>query len=142
MTRTTRLSIAATALALATAASGALAAQAALDVQGTWVGVVSLPANPANPNGQKLPFIAHLVQKDDVVTGVLDGIGGAPDVPVTNGRINGNTLTFNGVRKINGQDVTFTYTVVATDGGGLHFAITREGAAPLESNTTRLSTVP
>lgn len=119
----------------------ALAAQG-MDVQGTWVGVVSLPANPANPNGLKLPFIAHLTQKDEVVSGVLDGIGGTPDVAVLNGKVNGSTLTFNAVRKVNGQDLSFTYTVVATDSGGLHFAITREGSAPLESTTTRLTHSP
>jgi hypothetical protein len=128
-------------LALATGGSLALGAQG-LDVQGTWVGVVNLPGTANNPNGQKLPFIAHLNRKDDVVTGLLDGIMGTPDVPISNGRVSGGTLTFNGVRKINGEDVTFTYTVTPTDAGGLHFAITREGAAPLESNTTRLTTVP
>jgi hypothetical protein len=141
-----RLPTLAMTLALATAtflvpAAPALAAQP-LDVQGTWVGVVNLPGNAANPAGQKLPFIAHLAQKDDVVTGLLDGIRGTPDVVISNGRIIGSTLTFNGVRKIAGQDVTFTYKVTATDGGGLRFAINAEGQAPLESLATRLTNVP
>jgi hypothetical protein len=136
-----RLTTLITTLALGAAASLALAAQA-LDVQGTWVGVVNLPGNAANPAGQKLPFIAHLTQKDDMVTGVLDGIRGTPDVTISNGKVSGSTLTFNGVRKIAGQDVTFTYTVTGTDNGGLRFAINAEGQAPLESLTTRLSNVP
>jgi hypothetical protein len=135
-----------TALALGAASSLAPTAQAlaaqALDVQGTWVGVVNLPGNAANPAGQKLPFIAHLTQKDDMVTGLLDGIRGTPDVTISNGKVSGSTLTFNGVRKIAGQDVTFSYTVTGTDSGGLHFAINAEGQAPLESITTRLTNVP
>jgi hypothetical protein len=142
----TRLPTLLTALALGAATSllptaRALAAQS-LDVQGTWVGVVNLPGNAANPAGQKLPFIAHLTQKDDLVTGLLDGIRGTPDVTISNARINGSTLTFNGIRKIAGQDVTFTYTVTPTDNGGLRFAINAEGQPPLESNTTRLTNVP
>jgi hypothetical protein len=136
-----RLQTALVALPLLATGAAAPAAQA-LDVQGTWVGVVNLPGNAANPAGQKLPFIAHLTQKDDVVTGLLDGIRGAPDVTISNGKLGGSTLTFNGVRKINGQDVTFTYTVTASDGGGLHFVIAADGQAPLESNTTRLTVVP
>jgi hypothetical protein len=128
-------------LALVAGSSLVLAAQG-LDVQGTWVGVVNLPATPNNPDGQRLPFIAHLTQKGELVSGLLDGILGTPDVPISNGKVSGNTLTFTGVRQINGQDVTFSYTVTPTDGGGLHFAITRAGAAPLESNTTRLTSVP
>jgi hypothetical protein len=74
---------------------------------------------------------------------VLDGINGAPDVPIQAGMISNGTLTFTGVRVINHQNVTFTYTVMRTSDGGLHFAIAREGGGrPLESTTRRLTVVP
>jgi hypothetical protein len=136
-----RIRTALTTVVFAAASSLALAAQG-LDVQGTWVGVVNLPGNANNPAGQKLPFVAHLTQKDDLVTGLLDGIRGTADVQISDGKISGNILTFNGVRKINGQDVTFTYTVTATDSGGLRFAIAAQGQPALESITTRLTNVP
>lgn len=94
-----RLPTLATTLALATAALLAPAAQA-LEVQGTWVGVVDLPGNVANPAGQKLPFIAQLAQKDDRVTGLLDGVRGTPGVVISNGKVSGGTLTLNGVRGV------------------------------------------
>ena len=84
-------------------ALSALSALAA-DVNGTWSGVVPLPT------GQQFPFIAHLTQAGDKITGKLDGINGAPDVKILNGKIQGDTVTFQGVRKINGEDEKFNYT--------------------------------
>jgi hypothetical protein len=117
-------------------ASVALAAEP-LNVNGTWVGVVNLP------NGQKLPFVAHLKQQGESVSGVLDGINGAPDVPIQQGMISDGTLTFTGVRVINNQNVTFNYTVTSTGAGGLHFKIARAaGGQALESTTRRLAAMP
>ena len=73
----------------------------AADVSGTWSGDVKLP------NGQSLPFVARLKQDGGKITGKLDGINGAPDVEILNGKIDGDTVTFQGVRKINGADVEF-----------------------------------
>jgi hypothetical protein len=114
---------------LAVALSGtALAA----DATGTWTGTVKLP------NGQELPFVAHLKQAGTAVTGKLDGINGAPDVVISNGKNQQDTVTFAGTRKINGADVVFNYMgklmgdtmdidIVRADGSG----------NPLKTHTTR-----
>ena len=104
----------------------------AADVSGTWSGEVKLPT------GQALPFVAHLKQEGAKITGKLDGINGAPDVPIQNGRIEGDTVTFEGVRQINGADVKFNYTAKPS-GGTLDFKIVRADGqgAPLASVTKR-----
>ncbi len=107
----------------------------AADLTGTWTGVVKLG------NGNDLPFIVHLKQQGDTITGKMDGIGGAPDVEIQNGKVSGGTVTYEGVRKINNTDVKFTYTATLT-GEKLEFKILRTDGAgmPLASSTTRLST--
>jgi hypothetical protein len=115
----------------------------AADVTGTYVGVVKLPSNPnANANAP-LPFIAHLKQEGDKITGSLDGINGAPNVPIINGAVQGDTITFSGIRQIGGMDVKFNYTATVT-GEAIDFKIVRDDGKgmPLESHTTRLTTVP
>jgi len=110
--------------------AGTLAISAQMGVAGVWSGEVELP------NGNRLPFVARLAVDGDTVTGTLDGIGGAPDVTIANGRLNGDTVTFTGVREIQGEPVTFSYTG-ELDGETLTFTIEREGAAPLMSVTRR-----
>ena len=115
-------------LALALAAAATLSAQ--MGVAGVWSGDVELP------NGNRLPFVARLAVDGSAVTGTLDGIGGAPDVTIENGRLDGDTVTFTGVRDIQGEPVTFSYTGVL-EGDTLTFTIEREGAAPLTGVTRR-----
>ena len=117
----------------------------AADLTGTWVGTVRAGApgvQAPSANGGPLPFIVHITQKGDVVTGVMDGIGGTPNVEIQNGKVTGDVLTYVGIRKINNMDVKFNYTATFT-GDKLEFKIEREGAnAPLASTTTRLTTAP
>ena len=125
-----RIPIVAFALILfALIASPALAA----DATGTWRGEVKLP------NGNVLPFIARLTQSGMQVTGRLDGIGGAPDVTITDGKVEGNTITFSGIRKINDADVKFNYSATFVDDDTLDFTIVRDDGqqAPLKSLTKR-----
>ena len=78
---------------------------------GTWVGVVraATPGGQApSANGGPLPFIVHINQTGDTVKGTIDGIGGGPNVDITDGKVAGNVLTFVGLREINGLDVKFT----------------------------------
>ncbi len=122
-----------------TAALGVLAtlcvtaAAWAADVSGVWKGEVKLPT------GQALPFVARLTQQGTTVTGTLDGIGGAPDVNVIDGKADGNTVTFSGVRDINGAPVKFNYTATVVDADTLDFRILRDDGtqAPLATRTTR-----
>lgn len=116
----------------------------AADLTGTWVGTVRsfTPGGQAPAaNGGPLPFIMHLTQKDNVVTGVLDGIGGTPNVTIQEGKVDGDVLTFVGIRQINNMDARFTYTATLT-GDKLEVKIERMGANTLASTTTRLTTAP
>ena len=98
---------------------------------GTWKGEVKLP------NGQALPFVVHLKQDGSKISGTMDGIGG-PDVVIQNGKVEGDTITYQGVRKINNADVKFDYTAKPV-GDTLEFKIVREDGqgAPLASVTKR-----
>ena len=104
----------------------------AADVTGAWTGEVKLPT------GQALPFVAHLKQDGSKITGKLDGINGAPDVEIVNGKIDGDTITFSGVRQIQGAAVKFNYTGKVA-GDTIDFKIVRDdgAGAPLESMTKR-----
>lgn len=104
----------------------------AADATGKWVGEVKLA------NGQALPFVAHLKQDGTKITGKLDGINGAPDVEIMNGKIDKDTITFNGVRQINSAEVKFNYTGTV-DKDTIAFKILRDDGqgAPLESLTKR-----
>ena len=117
-----------TAAALCLLTVSALAA----DATGVWTGEVKLPT------GQALPFIARLTQQGDKITGKLDGINGAPDVEIINGKIAGDTITFNGVRQINGASVKFNYSGKLA-GETIDFKILRDDGqgAPLASLTKR-----
>jgi hypothetical protein len=110
----------------------------AANVSGTWTGVVKL-----GNTGQELPFVVQMKQQGGAITGRLDGIYGAPDVEILNGKIDGDTITFQGVRKINGADVRFNYTG-AVSGDTIDFKILRADGSgmPLGSLTKRLGTPP
>jgi phage tail sheath gpL-like len=110
----------------------------AADVSGTWTGVVKL-----GNTGQELPFVVQMTQKGDTITGRLDGINGAPDVEILNGKISGNTITFDGVRKLGQADVKFNYTGTVS-GDTIDFKILRADGSgmPLGSLTKRLGTPP
>ena len=110
----------------------AIAAQA-FDVTGTWSGTVTLD------NGNELPFVAILEQRGTSVTGVLAGIGGAPDVTISNGRIEDDTLRFDGVRQIQGEAVAFEY-IGSFVGESINFTIIRVGATGPNSVLNTITT--
>ena len=105
----------------------------AADFTGVWKGDVKLPT------GQALPFVARLKQDGNKITGKLDGIQGAPDVEIMDGKMENDTVTFTGTRQINNMPVTFKYTAKFTDPATLHFDIVRQDGTgmPLESVTKR-----
>lgn len=105
--------------------------------------MVKLPAgNNAKKGGPPapLPFIVHMKQEGDSITGRMDGIGGTLDAEILNGKVSGDTITYEGVRQINNMDIKFNYTATLS-GGTLEFKIVRAdgGGAPLSSSTTRLT---
>lgn len=104
----------------------------AADATGVWRGEVKLPT------GQTLPFVVRLAQDGATVSGRMDGINGAPDVVITDGKVVGDTLTFSGVRQINDAPVKFNYIAKFLDDDTLDFQILREdGSPPLASVTKR-----
>ena len=105
----------------------------AADATGVWKGEVKLPT------GQALPFVARLKQDGAKISGKLDGIGGAADVEIKDGKIEGDTITFSGVRQIGGADVKFNYTAKMVDADTIDFKILRDDGtgAPLASLTKR-----
>ena len=119
---------AAAAMALALSGSAALAAEAT----GKWVGDVKLP------NGMVVPFIAHLKQEGTTVTGRLEGVRGAPDVQIVNGKVDKDTITFEGVRQINNAPVHFDYKGrVAGDAIDFDIVQTDGRAAPLKTRAVK-----
>jgi len=90
-------------------------------ISGTWSGSVSLN------NGNQLPFVAILEQEGELVSGILQGIGGAPDVTIMDGSIENDTVRFAGVRVIQGEDVRFDY-IGTHVGDYINFTIIRVGA--------------
>jgi len=90
-------------------------------ISGSWSGSVSLN------NGNQLPFVAILEQEGELVSGILQGIGGAPDVTIMDGRIENDTVRFAGVRVIQGEDVRFDY-IGTHVGDYINFTIIRVGA--------------
>lgn len=106
----------------------------AADATGTWKGDVKLP------NGQLLPFVAHLKQQKSAITGTLDGINGGPDVQIMDGKITHDVITFWGVRKINGADVKFNYSgKLAGDSLDITIARADGSGPPLETLTKRVT---
>ena len=105
----------------------------AADATGVWKGEVKLPT------GQALPFVARLKQDGAKISGKLDGIGGAADVEIKDGKIDRDTITFSGVRQIGGADVKFNYTAKMVDADTIDFKILRDDGtgAPLGSLTKR-----
>ena len=105
----------------------------AADATGVWKGEVKLPT------GQALPFVARLKQDGAKISGKLDGIGGAADVEIKDGKIDRDTITFSGVRQIGGADVKFNYTAKMVDADTLDFKILRDDGTgtPLASLTKR-----
>lgn len=109
------------------------AAEMMADASGTWSGVVRLQ------NGNELPFVAVLDQSGMAVSGILQGIGGAPDVTIMNGSIEDNIVSFDGVRQIGGEDVLFHYIAVVS-GDYMNFTIIRDGATGPNSVLSSLTT--
>lgn len=129
-------------LILSLSVTASVATMFGADLTGTWTGVVNLPNNGKKGAQAPLPFIVHIKQDGNAVTGKMDGIAGAPDVEIQNGKVDGNTLTYEGMRKINNMDVKFLYTGTLS-GEMLEIKIVRAdgNGAPLSSSTTRLTTV-
>ena len=99
---------------------GCLAAAAiwAADVTGKWT------AEMQGRNGNSMTVNMNLKQDGDKLTGSISGRNG--DTDITDGHIDGNTISFKVVREFNGNQMTQSYKGTV-DGDTIHFSVTMEG---------------
>ncbi|HWF45730.1 MAG TPA: hypothetical protein VG168_01890 [Bryobacteraceae bacterium] len=98
---------------------GLLAAMVwAADVTGKWTGEME------GRNGQKREVSLNLKADGDKLTGSVAGRGG--DTDISNGKIDGDTVSFDVVREFNGNSMTLHYTGHVS-GDEIHFTVAREG---------------
>jgi hypothetical protein len=132
MSKRLRIAGALVGAAALTFSAGAALAAAAGGVSGDWAGEVKLP------NGMALPFVAHYQQSGATLTGKMDGIRGAPDVPIQEGKVSGDSFTYVGVRQINNMPVKFNYSgKLAGDAIDLDIMQADGKGAPLKTHLTR-----
>jgi hypothetical protein len=111
-------------LALATLvfALGSVTALAA-DFNGKW----SADVPGRNGNTQTTTFTFTVDATAMTVTGTVSGRMG--DMPITNGKVTADTITFDVVRNFNGNSITMSYSGKA-DGDTIKFTRTFSGGAP------------
>jgi hypothetical protein len=90
----------------------------AADVTGKWTGEME------GRNGQKREVSLNLKADGDKLTGTVGGRMG--DTDISNGKIAGDTISFDVVREFNGNSMTLHYTGKVS-GDEIHFTVAREG---------------
>jgi hypothetical protein len=106
----------------------AIAAFAA-DVSGKWT------AETPGRGGQPMTFT--LKADGSALTGSVSGRGG--DTPITDGKIDGDTVSFTVVREMQGNTMKMMYTGKVS-GDSINFKMTREGADQAREFTAKRST--
>jgi hypothetical protein len=109
------------ALAALVLALGSVSALAA-DFNGKW----SADVPGRNGNTQPTTFTFTVDATAMTVTGTVTGRMG--DMPITNGKVTADTITFDVVRSFNGNSITMTYSGKA-DGDTIKFTRTFAGGA-------------
>jgi hypothetical protein len=90
----------------------------AADVTGKWT------AEMQGQNGT-MTTTMNLKADGNNLTGTVSGRNG--DTNITDGKIDGNTITFSVVREMNGNQMKMNYKGTV-DGDVIHFTVMREGA--------------
>jgi hypothetical protein len=90
----------------------------AADVSGKW------SYEMAGRNGNTMTSNLTLKADGDKLTGTVSGRGG--DTEITDGKIDGDNVSFVVVREFNGNKITQNYKG-KVDGDTIHFAMTMEG---------------
>lgn len=90
----------------------------AAEPTGKWA--ASMPGR----NGETMSMTFNLKADGDKLTGTVSGMRG--DTEISDGKVNGDTVTFSVVREYNGNSFKTTYTGVM-EGDTMHFTMTREG---------------
>jgi autotransporter translocation and assembly factor TamB len=99
---------------------GCLAAAAiwAADVSGKWT------AEMQGRNGNTMTVNMNLKADGDKLTGTVSGRGG--DTDITDGKVEGDNISFKVVREFNGNQMTSVYKG-KVDGDTIHFSMAMEG---------------
>lgn len=99
---------------------GCLAAAAiwAADVTGKWTYEMQ------GRNGNTMTTTMNLKQDGDKLTGSISGRNG--DTDITDGKVDGDNISFKVVREFNGNQMTSSYKG-KVDGDTIHFSMTMEG---------------
>ncbi len=90
----------------------------AADPTGKWA--ASLPGR----NGNTMTMNFDLKADGDKLTGSVSGMRG--DTPITDGKIDGDNVSFSVVREFNGNQMKQNYKGVI-EGDTIHFTVVREG---------------
>jgi hypothetical protein len=90
----------------------------AADISGKWTGEM------AGRNGQKREVTMNLKADGDKLTGSVGGRMG--DTDISNGKVDGDTVSFDLVREFNGNSMTLHYTGKVS-GDEIHFTVARDG---------------
>ncbi|HEX4807608.1 MAG TPA: hypothetical protein VH325_01680 [Bryobacteraceae bacterium] len=91
----------------------------AADPSGKWTGEVE------GRNGQKREVSMNLKADGNALTGTMGGRQG--DTDISNGKVDGDTISFDVVREFNGNSMKMHY-VGKVSGDEIHFTVAREGA--------------
>lgn len=99
---------------------GCLAAAAiwAADVTGKWT------AEMQGRNGNTMTVTMNLKADGDKLTGTVSGRNGETDI--SDGKVDGDNISFNVVREFNGNQVTQHYKGTV-NGDTIHFSVAMEG---------------
>lgn len=96
----------------------ATAAIWAADVTGKWTYEMQ------GRNGNTMTSTLNLKQDGDKLTGTVSGRNG--DTDITDGKVDGDTISFKVVREFNGNQMTSSYKG-KVDGDTIHFSMSMEG---------------
>jgi hypothetical protein len=88
------------------------------DPSGKWT--ASMPGR----NGDTMSMTFNLKADGDKLTGTVAGMRG--DTDISDGKVNGDTVTFSVLREYNGNSFKTNYTGTM-EGDTIHFTMTREG---------------
>lgn len=106
-------------LKFAMAACLGAASLLAADVTGKW------SADVQRPDGNTMHTVMDLKADGKNLTGSVQGARGG-EAPISDGHIDGDTVTFSVVREFNGNQIKMNYKG-KVQGDTIHFSVEREG---------------
>ena len=120
-------------IGLRVAICGCLAAAAmwAADVTGKWTAEMKMP------NGNSREVMMTLKADGAALTGSVSGRNG--DTPISDGKVDGDNVSFTVVREMNGNQMKMMYKGKVS-GDTIHFTVSRDGGDGMEMDAKRSTT--